>query len=308
LKEELFDLKAKHGAPMNESLIQGTEAWLALRRVSVSASDSSIILKKNPWKKPDQLLKEKLGLLPTPYASPAMLRGQELEEPARCLFEEITGLTVFPAVVFHPEYPWMMASLDGLSIDGKTLVEIKCPGEKGFAEAERGRIPEHYRIQMQHQMLCTSLSKCLYFVFNGERGVLLECERDDALIELLIEKEKVFYECLISNSPLPLEESDYLTIGDAEEVALAWEYAKVKRQIDDLKRREEDLKRRLIEQADDGNFVVADIDGPIIKFTRTMRDGAVDWDKLCIDKKISDATVKKYRKAQIGYYTAKVCR
>lgn len=294
---------------MNQDhLVQGTEAWLALRRVSVSASDSSIILKKNPWKKPDQLLKEKLGHLPTPYASAAMLRGQELEEPARCLFEEMTGLIVFPCVVFHPEFSWMMASLDGLSIDGKTLVEIKCPGEKGFAEAERGRIPEHYRIQMHHQMLCTGLSKCLYFVFNGERGVLLECERDDALIELLIEKEKVFYECLMSNSPLPLEESDYLTIGGGDQVSLAWEYAKVKRQIDELKRREEDLKRQLIEQADDGNFVVGDIDGPIVRFTRTMRDGAVDWDQLCIDKKISDATIKKYRKAQIGFYTTKVMR
>lgn len=293
---------------MDQRLIQGTEEWLDLRRSSVTASDAPIIMRKSPWKKPDQLLKEKLGLLPTPYASDAMLRGQKLEEPARCLFEEMTGITVFPAVVFHKGHSWMIASLDGLSIDGKTMVEIKCPGEKGFAEAERGRIPEHYNIQMQHQMLCTGLSKCLYFVFNGERGVLLECERDDALIELLIEKEKVFYECLISNSPLPLEESDYLTIGDAEEVALAWEYAKVKRQIDDLKKREEDLKKKLIERSDDGNFVVADIDGPIIKFTRTMRDGAVDWDQLCIDKKISDATIKKYRKAQIGYYTAKVMR
>ena len=39
---------------------------------------------------------------------------------------------------------WMIASLDGIDIDNKTLVEIKCPGEIDHSCAMDGQVPEKY--------------------------------------------------------------------------------------------------------------------------------------------------------------------
>ncbi len=36
---------------------------------------------------------------------------------------------MFPKVVLHPAHDWMMASLDGIDLDGNSIVEIKCPGQ-----------------------------------------------------------------------------------------------------------------------------------------------------------------------------------
>ena len=53
-----------------------------------------------------------------------MLRGTELEPAARAAYERLTGLTMQPLVMVDGEYP---ASLDGLTLAGDRLVEIKCP-------------------------------------------------------------------------------------------------------------------------------------------------------------------------------------
>ena len=80
-----------------------------------------------------------------------------------------------PLVVVDGEYS---ASLDGMTLAGDRIVEIKCPvkGREStlWQAVEAGELPEHYQWQVQHQLLVTAAAVADVFVFDGTEGVLLE--------------------------------------------------------------------------------------------------------------------------------------
>ena len=106
---------------------------LAYRKNKIGSSDAPIIAGVSPWTTQVQLWEEKIGIREPRYANFAMQRGIDKEEEARCIFEKEIGVVFFPQVLTHKKYDWMIASLDGLSIDQDLAVEIKCPGEIGRA-------------------------------------------------------------------------------------------------------------------------------------------------------------------------------
>lgn len=177
------------------NLKQGTKSWLEWRRKMITASDSSIILEMSPFKKPDQLLNEKLKGFET-VANCYMRRGLELEPIALRQFEKETGLTLFPCVGIHDEIEWMGASFDGMTIEGDAIVEIKCPGKKDHFAAINGIIPQKYKAQLQHQMYVSGVQLMFYYSFDGAKGVIIEVKPDDDFIEIMIDKEREFWERL----------------------------------------------------------------------------------------------------------------
>jgi putative phage-type endonuclease len=177
------------------NLKQGTRDWLQWRRTKITASDSSIILEMSPYKKPDQLLKEKLKGFET-VANCWMRRGLDLEPIALREFERETGLVLFPCVGIHDMIDWMGASFDGMTIEGDAICEIKCPGKKDHSLALEGRIPNSYKAQIQHQIFVSGLDFSYYFSFDGHKGKVIEVKRDDDFIEIMIEKEREFWERL----------------------------------------------------------------------------------------------------------------
>jgi len=181
---------------LEKALIQGSSEWKEFRRETIGASDAPIILGISPWKTPLELWEEKMGFRSGDEPSWAMLRGIELEDTARQAFEEMTKIYVFPRVIHHSEYQWMIASLDGIDIEAKNIVEIKCPGKKDHAIAKEGKIPEKYYPQLQHQMEVCKLTEAYYFSYDGENGVLLTIKRDQAFIDKMLEKEKEFWNCM----------------------------------------------------------------------------------------------------------------
>src|SRR5207249_3919639 len=127
-----------------------------------------------PWTTPYQLWQLKLGLIEQ-EVNPAMQRGTELEPVARAAYEKQTGRVMQPLVVVDGEYS---ASLDGMTLGGERIVEIKAPF-KGrdstlWKTVEGGRVPECYQWQVQHQLLVTGAALADVFVFDGTDGVLLE--------------------------------------------------------------------------------------------------------------------------------------
>lgn len=194
---------------MRPEHVQGSDAWLEHRRNYLGASDAPIIMGASPWKTPFQLWEDKLGISPPQEETWAMKRGTDMEPLARASFEKETGLEVFPQIVYHPEHSFMMASMDGLSLDGKHAVEIKCPGAKAHQSALDGIVPDYYMPQLQHQLACIGLEMLWYYSFDGKYGALVEVHRDDTYIDKLIEKECKFWECVKSSTPPPLTNKDY---------------------------------------------------------------------------------------------------
>jgi putative phage-type endonuclease len=176
---------------------QGTADWLELRKLHVTASDALIVMGMSPWRTRDQLLQEKLGLIPPQEVNSAMLRGQLLEPKARACAEEMLGTLFMPEVYSSIEYPFMLASLDGVCIDNKIILEVKCTNKKNHELAKNGKIPEYYMPQVQHQIAVCQVNCCNYFSFDGDSGVVVVVDRDDVFIERMIAMEWEFYQEMI---------------------------------------------------------------------------------------------------------------
>jgi putative phage-type endonuclease len=180
---------------------QNTQEWLDFRKGKIGASDAPVIMGLSPWMTPLELYNEKVLGKERP-SNWAMERGKELEPKAREMMEKMLLIKLEPKVVTHPEHEWMIASLDGISEDGKTAVEIKCPSSiASHLKAMGSEIPDHYQCQMQHQMAVTGLKKMIYgSYFQGECEVI-ELARDEKFINSMIKKEKEFFDMMMNKTP-----------------------------------------------------------------------------------------------------------
>ncbi len=104
-------------------LVQGSDAWLAHRRNLFNASETPAVLGLSPWQTPYQLWLVKTGRTETEVTAP-MRRGTALEPQARLAYEERTGLIMQPLVLQDGRFS---ASLDGMTLAGDLVLEVKCP-------------------------------------------------------------------------------------------------------------------------------------------------------------------------------------
>ena len=259
---------------MKEELTQGTEAWLKMRRNYLGASDCPVVMKVDPWRSPYRLFEEKLGLTTT-IENAAMRRGKELEPYAREEFEKVTGIKMTPQVLFHPEVKYMMASMDGVSEDGRSAVEIKVPGEATYRLAVAGKVPEHYNAQLQHQMAVAGLQSIFYFCFDGSTGIVLEIERNNDYIDTIYREEAEFWNRLQNFDPPPLTDRDFTEMDSLEWKQTAFEYANMKALREKYEKEEEVLKQRLIDQAGGKS-----VRGSGVQVTRYMRKGNVSYSDI----------------------------
>lgn len=172
---------------------QGTKEWLDWRDLGIGASDAPTIMQENPWQTRGNLLhqkRNKIRIKPTFK----MIRGHELEEPARSLFIQKTGIQVRPVCLVSSENRWMRASLDGLSSDGRHVVEIKC-GEGTYWHSHRHKnVPRYYYGQIQHILKITGLDFAHYWAYHPDYPPIhIEVPRNDIYILDLINEEKIFW-------------------------------------------------------------------------------------------------------------------
>lgn len=175
-------------------LEQGTSEWQKWRNSGIGASDAPVIMNENPWKSLAELLNEKRANGGRPM-NQAMARGVELEPAARAAYCAKLGKTVEAACLESIVRPWMRASVDGLSICGNHLVEIKC-GESVYRKtAASGYPPRYYYGQLQHALAVTGLSVIDFWCFLPRMAPLhVEVTRDEPYIKKLIIAEELLFE------------------------------------------------------------------------------------------------------------------
>lgn len=274
---------------MND-IIQGSSKWLELRKQYITGTDASIIMHCNPWRTPYALWRQKMDLDPPEEENQAMRRGTELEPIAREWFIQKTGIYCEPKVVFKD---FMMASLDGLSSDQKSVVEIKC-GSKAFAQAEAGEIAEYYMCQLMHQMECANVNKAYYVAFNGKEGIVLHVHRDQNFINQMIKKEREFYECLVSFTPPPMTNKDYCLRTDESWIELAENYRLAYQELKEAEKLEKELKEKLIELAAQQSSM-----GSGIKLSKIAKKGTIDYSLI---PELKEVNLEPYRKKTIEYW------
>ena len=186
------------------SVPQGSTEWLDLRRSKITGTDSSILTGSNVFKTKLTLWEQKLQLIPPDECTPRMQRGSELEYPARLLLQESLGMEFTPIVAISDEYPYLMASLDGISDCKRFMCEIKCPGLKNHEASIEGIIAEYYIDQINHCLLVTGCEKCFfcsYFPGHEREIAIIEVYPDGEKQAEIIEKGYQFYKDLQTMNP-----------------------------------------------------------------------------------------------------------
>lgn len=272
------------------ALQQNSHEWKEFRKQKIGASDAPVIMQVSPWMTPYQLWEVKMGVREVPI-NDRMREGINKEEEARRSFEDQTGLVMFPQVKLSKEYDWMMASFDGLDIEGKHLVEIKCPGEKDHSIAMNGEIPEKYIPQLQHQLFVSELDRGFYFSYTHSSSKIIEFLRDDSYISKMITEEKKFYNNMQELTPPKMTDRDYVLREDEEWRCACISYLSVRQELERLEKAEKELRELLISLAGRSNAK-----GEGITLSRILRKGAVDYSKI---PELEGINLELYRKDPI---------
>ncbi len=180
-------------------LQQNTPEWLDWRFEGIGASDAPAIMGENPWKSRTRLMKEKHERRIVKLNA-AMIRGTALEPIARQSYENKFGIAVPPACLQSAAHGWMRASVDGMTVCGSTVIEIKCGEGAYWKSATSGEVPRYYMGQLQHILAVTGLQEIDYWCYIPDNSEIhIRVSRDEAYIARLIEMEKLFWHELVEN-------------------------------------------------------------------------------------------------------------
>lgn len=279
---------------------QNTQEWLAWRSGGIGGSDAPIIMGMSPFKDPYTLFSEKTGITkpatPHPAAAKAMQRGHDLEPVARDLVNRITGEFFSPICGEHPHHPWMRLSADGISMDGDTLLEIKCPGIKDWETAVAGKVPEKYLGQVQHALAVSGAGKLLYATYRPEEAenpIILDVLPDPEFQSRLIKREAAFWKAVSLEdwSIFDQSVSDALPDGFAD---LAAEWLDFQSMVETVKTEEKRLREALLSFLPEGEGMIK---GAGLEVSRKYAKGAVDYTRLLQEIGFDASTVDTYRKA-----------
>lgn len=173
------------------------EKWLQARRNGIGGSDAASIAGLNKWKSPVGVYLDKLGQSPEEdTTSEAAYWGNMLEEIVAQEFSKRTGLKVRKrnAILKHPKHPFMLANVDRLVVGEKTGLECKTASEYLRDQWKDEEIPASYLLQCQHYMAVTGYKNWYIAVLiGGNKFIYKKVERDEELIEYLIDIESTFW-------------------------------------------------------------------------------------------------------------------
>ncbi len=267
-------------------MVQGSPEWHQHRSQFRNASESPVVMGLSPWMTPYQLWQLKTGKTQPTEATAPMLHGIEMEPSARAAYEVKTVAVMQPMVMTSGEYS---ASLDGITLNGDLIVEIKCP-YKGKASdlwqsVEVGEIPEMYRIQIQSQLMVSGATKAHFWVFDGTDGLLLSVDRDEVCQQRIRNAWDEFNVYVVTDTPPPMTEADTVLRDDTDWMAAAEDYVVLKGLAEEAAARADDAKAKLIglvrhnREAGCGVIVTRYWKAGSIEYKRVPELGAVDLER-----------------------------
>lgn len=277
------------------NLQQGTPEWLEWRNKGIGASEASIIVGMDKFNRtPHKLWLEKLGKAEPVKPNRYMLRGQMMEEQARHAYMHSSQVPVSPACYEDDVYPFVHASVDGISFDGKVVIEIKCPGAATHAIALEGKVPEWYYPQCQQILLVTNAEKLDYYSFDGKEGVVIEVLPNVKYQKKLLKKLIEFWDCVTTNTQPPLESGDHIFVDkndfmEQEKILLEKDLA-----YRQAKEDYEEARNALFEMTDGHNCR-----GHIFRCSRIFTKGIVDVKRIRDEAHID---IENYRKRGGSYW------
>lgn len=180
------------------------------RSTYIGASDCAGVLSRSRWSSPLQIWAEKTGQISSDDGKNEDEKswGKRHEPAIIAWFEEKTGKKIVHAQnqFFHPEYPFLGATVDGL-IDGEDAgFEAKTATSWKSKEWEGEEIPEEYILQAYHSMMVTGKRKWYIAVLiGGNKAHWKALDWDDKLIEQIKDREVRFWNDFVVTKVMPMQ-------------------------------------------------------------------------------------------------------
>ena len=196
------------------------DEWLTVRKGGIGSSDAGAAVGLNPYQSPLELWLVKTGrdgglpkIDPNDETSP-MYWGALLEPIVAAHYTKRSGNRVrrINAVLQHPDRDkaWMLANIDREIVGASDvqILECKTAGEFG-ARLWRDGVPDYVVCQVQHQLAVTGKAAAdVCVLICGQEIRIYRIERDDVLINRLIELERQFWRYVEMDVPPPADGSD----------------------------------------------------------------------------------------------------
>lgn len=191
--------------------LRNKEQWLKWRKEGIGGSDSAAARGKGKFKSTLELFWEKTSDFqrePTNWET--LLCGQLLEPYARRMFSFKTGLRVVesPYMYQHPDYPFMLADLDGLVMmpDGSMAI-LECKVINAFTKKFYGtknnpKLPYQYEAQVRHYMCVMDIDVAyLIAIYGNTRNdvIIRKVTRDMEYEKIMIKELENFWQKVLTN-------------------------------------------------------------------------------------------------------------
>lgn len=182
-------------------------AWLARRRTGMYSSDAAAACGVSPWSTPLEVWLSKVEPLADRRPTPAMVAGHALEPAVARLYElRFPGIALATpsGAVVHPDRPWMGATIDRVSDDGR-IVELKTASAHAadyWGEDGTDEVPEQYLLQATHQMEVVGHDDCdLAVLIGGQDFRCYRVKRCAELVARMVEVEEELWERVRTRRP-----------------------------------------------------------------------------------------------------------
>ncbi len=154
-----------------QNVTQGSPEWLALRTNHNTASEAPAMMGNSKYQTRTALMEQKAtGMAEevTPAQQAIFDRGHAAEAAARPIAEEIIGEELFPATALDDDGV-LLASFDGVTMLEDVIWEHKLINEHLRETESEEELEEHYKIQMDQQLLVSGAEKCLFMASDGTK-------------------------------------------------------------------------------------------------------------------------------------------
>lgn len=282
--------------------------WLEVRKSGIGGSDAAAAVGLNPHKSALELWMEKTGRDahlhqpdPTDTREPVFW-GSLLEPIVAAAYTQQTGNRVrkVNAVLRHPTVPYMLANLDREIVGALDvqILECKTAGEFGARLWKEG-VPEYVQLQVQHQLAVTGKQAAdVAVLLCGQKLEVHRVQRDEALIDRLIELEGDFWRHVTADKPpradgtesadkalrtlYPRDRGQTLDWStDLVMSAVFSDLVAVRQQLEDQVRLEATLKQQIQQRM--GEATRVRFEQGFVTWRRSKDSQAVDIDRLLSD-------------------------
>lgn len=185
--------------------------WLNIRKGGIGGSDIGAIIGVNPWSSAFNVFMDKT----TDYIkdlsdNDAVYWGTILEDVVAEEFTRRTGKKAvrMNAVLQSIETPFAYANIDRRIVGEDAGLECKTTNAFNCKEWEKGEVPASYICQCQWYMYVTGFKKWyIACLIGGQKFVHKEIERDDEIINYMVERASDFWNNNVLKNEAPQADS-----------------------------------------------------------------------------------------------------